>query len=157
TDGHGIAGPSPGLENAAATAFNLVDMSDGRPGAVVTNADNASSNDTLATLATLGNLVSLCAASSPECDELLRLATPPGGPAPQDTVGAIVALARDPTLSPDHLFALAGAAHVFEPALTAAPSAWTLVLLYTDADLYASGRIAIDAQGNVWSSNNWVP
>jgi hypothetical protein len=38
-----------------------------------------------------------------------------------------------------------------------APTAWILALLYTDTDLYASGRIAIDARGNIWSSNNWLP
>ena len=31
------------------------------------------------------------------------------------------------------------------------------MLLYTEPDLYASGRIAIDAKGIVWSSNNWLP
>jgi hypothetical protein len=30
-------------------------------------------------------------------------------------------------------------------------------LLYTDTDLYASGRIALDARGNVWSSTNRKP
>jgi hypothetical protein len=32
-----------------------------------------------------------------------------------------------------------------------------LVLLHTAEDLYASGRIALDANGNVWSSTNWLP
>src|SRR5262249_48149909 len=30
-------------------------------------------------------------------------------------------------------------------------------LRYTDQYLYASGRIAIDRNGLVWSSNNWLP
>jgi hypothetical protein len=158
TDEQGIAGPSPGLENAAATVFNLVDPVEGTAGGVVTNQDNGASNDTLATMGTLANLVSLCGADTgPECDEILRLTTPPGGIEPQNTAQAILTLALHPTLAPDELFALARTASVVEPALTAAPAAWTLVLLYTESDLYASGRIAIDRKGNVWSSNNWLP
>src|SRR5215469_76468 len=154
----GIAGPSPGLENAAATAFSLADPASGEAGAVVTDQDNGGKNQTLATLGTLANLVSLCrGAQSPQCGALLRLTAPPGGTVPADTVQAVLNLARNPSLSPAGLFALAQTAPVYQPALTAPPTAWILALLYTDTGLYASGRIAIDAKGNVWSSNNWVP
>jgi hypothetical protein len=154
----GVSGPSPGLENAAATSFNLADPSTGKAGAVVTNDDNGGRNDTLATLNTIANLVSLCAdESSASCSTLLRLTTPPGGAAPDDTVQAAVELARNPTLAPARLYALARKASVYQPALDSPPSAWVLVLLYTATDLYASGRIAIDRAGNVWSSTNWLP
>jgi hypothetical protein len=154
----GVGGPSPGLETAAATAFNLADSSDGEAGPVVTNADNGSKNDTLATLNTLANLVSLCAPeANAGCEALLRLSTPPGGTAPPDTAQAVVNLARNPTLAPAALWALVRKAGVHQPALDAPPTAWILVLLFTDTDLYASGRIAIDAKGNVWSSTNWQP
>jgi hypothetical protein len=154
----GIHGASPGLENAAATAFNLADSSTGEAGEIVTNANNGDKNATLATLGTLANLVSVCAAATPKrCDGLLEQTTPPGGDAPVDTARAIVDLARNPTLSPAGLYALARTANVYEPVLDAPPTAWILVLLYTDTDLYASGRIAIDAKGNVWSSTNWQP
>jgi len=154
----GIHGASPGLENAAATAFNLADSSTGKAGEIVTNSNNGDKNTTLATLGTLANLVSVCAAATPKrCDGLLEQTTPPGGEAPADTAQAIVDLARNPTLSPAGLYALARTANVYQPALAAPPTAWILVLLYTDTDLYASGRIAIDANGNVWSSTNWQP
>jgi len=155
---NGIAGPSPGLENAAATAFSLADPASGKAGAVVTDQDNGGKNRTLATLGTLANLVSLCAAAhSAGCAELLRLTAPPGGTIPGNTVQAVLNLARNPTLSPAGLYALAQTATAYQPALTAPPTAWILALLYTDTDLYASGRIAIDAKGNVWSNNNWLP
>jgi hypothetical protein len=137
--------------------FNLVNPVEGTAGAVVTNQDNGASNDTLATLGTLANLVSLCAPGTAGCDDVLRLTTPPGGSEPPDTAQAVLNLALHPTLAPDQLFTLARSVAVFAPALTTAPSAWTLVLLYTEPDLYASGRIAIDATGNIWSSNNWLP
>jgi hypothetical protein len=158
TDETGISGPSPGLQNAAATAFNLVNPAEGTAGTVVTNEDNGANNDTLATLGTLADLVSLCSGASSEgCENFLRLATPAGAPSPDDSAQAIVNLARNPTVSPDELYALASTAHLVEPALTAAPTAWILVLLYTAPELYSSGRTAIDAKGNIWSSLNWLP
>lgn len=154
----GISGPSPGLENAAATAFNLADPATGKPGEVVTNANNGDKNETLATLGTLADLVSLCAsATDPRCKRFLTLATSPGGVASGDTAQAVVTLARNPTSSPAQLYRLSREASVYEPALDRPPTAWILVLLYTDTDLFASGRIAIDAKGNVWSSTNWLP
>jgi hypothetical protein len=158
TTADGVSGPSPGLENAAATAFNLADPSTGKAGEVVTNANNGGKNETLATLGTLANLVSLCApATSARCRRFLTLTTPPGGAAPGDTAQAVVNLARNPTLSPVQLYLLSREASVYEPALETPPTAWILVLLYTDTELFASGRIAIDAMGNVWSSTNWKP
>jgi hypothetical protein len=114
---------------------------------VVTDQDNGGKNQTLATLGTLANLVSLCqAGQSPQCGELLRLTAPPGGTVPGNTVQAVLNLVRNPSLSPAGLFALARTASVYQPALTAPPTAWILALLYTETDLYASGRIAIDAE-----------
>ncbi|MFF3911756.1 hypothetical protein ACFYZJ_38875 [Streptomyces sp. NPDC001848] len=155
SDQRGITGPSPGLQNAAATAFTLADPVTGKPAAAVT-ADSANSQ-TLATLDTLANLISLCTADAPRCDQLLRLATPPGNAAAADTVQAIGNLAHSPTLSPADLYALAREANVFTPALTAPPTAWILALRHTASDLYAPGRIAFDAHGNAWATNNWLP
>ncbi|MGW9030179.1 NHL repeat-containing protein [Streptomyces sp. NPDC055722] len=155
SDRRGIAGPSPGLQNAAATAFNLADPVTGKPGGAVTG-DGANS-ETLATLNTLANLVSLCATDTGRCDELLRLATPLGGTRAADTVQAVLGLAHNPTLSRAGLFALARTTAVFTPALPTAPTGWMLAVRYTAQDLYAPGRIAFDAKGNVWATNNWVP
>ncbi|WP_234342552.1 hypothetical protein [Streptomyces sp. NRRL B-3648] len=159
TGPRGISGPSPGLENAAATSYNLADPASGKPGGVVTDRNNGTKNDTLATLGTLANLVALCApgADSGRCQDLLRLATPQHGSTPGDTAQAVLDLARNPRLATGKLYALAGRAHTYTPALTAAPEAWVLALHYTAPDVYAPGRMAIDAKGNVWASNNWLP
>lgn len=154
---HGIDGPSPGLQNAAATALALADPVTGKPGGVVTDANNGNTNETLATLNTLANLVSLCVSDTTRCESLLRLATPPGGAAPRDTVQAVLNLVRNPTLAPAELHRLARTSNHYAPALTAPPTAWILALRYTDTNLYAPGRIAFDAKGNVWASNNWLP
>ena len=165
---NGIAGPSPGLENAAATAFSLADPVSGKAGAVVTDQDNGGKNQTLATLGTLANLVSLCrAGQSPQCGELLRLTVPPGGTVPGKTVQADLNLARNPSLSPAGLFALARTASVYQPALTAPPTAWILALLYTvplspgtgwtNGGLNHPQGVAVDQKGNVWIANNYGP
>lgn len=156
--GPDIFGPNPGLENAAATSFNLADPATGAAGGVITDANNGANNDSLTTLNTIANLVSLCADSaSASCGEFLELATAPGGTAPTDTVQAVLNLAKNPTLSTEPLATLAQTGATYTPALAAAPQAWLLALLFTDTNLYASGRIAIDSRGNVWSNNNWQP
>ncbi|KOV75421.1 NHL repeat protein [Streptomyces sp. NRRL WC-3723] len=151
----GISGPGPGLQNAAATSFNLADPTTGNAGGPLTG-DKANSQ-TLATQNTLANLVSLCVTDNARCDKLIRLATPPGGTRPADTVQAILSLVHNPTQSPGGLEALARAAKVFKPALSAAPQSWILAVRYTASQLYAAGRIAFDARGNVWATNNWTP
>ncbi|WP_432165122.1 NHL repeat-containing protein [Streptomyces sp. bgisy031] len=159
TDQRGITGPSPGLENAAATSYNLADPASGRPGKVVTDQNNGTKNDTLATLGTLANLVSLCApgADTGRCQDMLRLATPQHGTKPADTAQAVLNLTHNPRLATGKLYALAGRAHTYAPTLTKAPEAWVLALHYAPPDVYAPGRMAIDAKGNVWASNNWLP
>ncbi|MGW2955166.1 NHL repeat-containing protein [Streptomyces eurythermus] len=151
----GITGPAPGLENAAATSFNLADPTTGKAGKPLTG-DSANS-DTLATQNTLADLVSLCVTDNARCDKLTRLATPPGGTRPADTVQAILDLAHNPTQAPDRLAALARSATVFTPALGAAPQSWILAVRYSAPQVYAPGRIAFDAKGNVWATNNWKP
>ncbi len=155
----GISGPSPGLENAAATVFNLVNPATGLPGDVITDSDNGARNGTLATLNTLSSLVQLCApgGSPTRCRAFLTLTTPSAGTRPRNTAQAIENLAKNPTLSPARLWALARAGSVYQPVLFRPPTAWILALLYTDTDLYASGRVAIDSVGNIWSNNNWLP
>ncbi|MET8768278.1 NHL repeat-containing protein [Streptomyces sp. NPDC004658] len=154
-DQHGITGPAPGLQNAAATSFSLADPTTGKPAKALTG--DSANQETLTTQNTLANLVSLCVTDSARCDRLIRLATPAGGSPPPDTVQAVLDLARNPTQSPARLEALARAATVFTPALTSAPRSWILAVRHPAPEVYAPGRIAFDAKGNVWATNNWKP
>ena len=122
-DGTDISGPSPGLENAAATTFNLADPSTGGAGGVITDENNGTNNDSLATLYTLADLVAVCS-QAPEgggCAQMLRHATPPGAGTPTNTVQAIQDLVKNPTTSLAALFALAKTADTFSPSLAAPP------------------------------------
>lgn len=153
-----FAGPHPGLENAGASFFTLVNPEAGNAGGVITDANNGANNASLATLNTLANLVAVCAdSSSAACAEFLKWAAATDGSAPQDTLQASVNLVKNPTVATNDLYQLAQTAQIYSPALDAAPQAWLIALLYTDTNLYASGRIAIDAKGNMWTNNNWQP
>lgn len=157
-NGADITGSSPGLENAGAAFFTLVNPDTGSAGGVITDANNGANNDSLAVLNTLANLVSVCAEpSGAACNEFLKLATAPGGSAPEDTLQAVTNLVKNPTTATEGLYKIAQSANLYAPALSAAPQAWMIALLYTDTNLYASGRIALDAQGNMWTNNNWQP
>lgn len=157
-DGADIAGSGPGLENAGAAFFTLANPDTGSAGGVITDANNSANNDSLAILNTLANLVSVCAdPANAGCDEFLKLATAPGGNAPQDTLQAVTNLVKNPTAATEGLYKIAQSAKLYTPALSAAPQAWMIALLYTDTNLYASGRIAMDARGNMWTNNNWQP
>jgi hypothetical protein len=101
-DDSGISGPSPGLENAAATTFNLENPATGDAGGVITNSDNGPDNESLATLNTVANLVAVCSppSSGGRCAELLDLAKPPRSTAAGDTVEVVLNLAKNPTVAP---------------------------------------------------------
>ena len=58
------------------------------------------------------------------------MATPPGGTAPTDTMAAAMRIAQNPDNNVTEIFGLAKAETYFRPALTAAPSDWTLTLTY---------------------------
>lgn len=159
--GSRIFGSSPGLDNAAATAMSIVDPVSGTPGAVLTNRDNVptlgAGDGALVTINTLANLVAACAGSRllASCTLLRRLATPPGGSTPRDTVQAVQNLVKNPLLSRVRLFRLAQRSTTYEPTLPRPPEAWLLALHYIAPGMWAPGRVALDAKGNVWTNNNW--
>ncbi len=60
------------------------------------------------------------------CGQLFALATPVGGQAPTDTLGAALQLASHPTLNVQPLFSLIPTQTPFKPALITAPADWSL-------------------------------
>ncbi|MFJ4188934.1 NHL repeat-containing protein [Kitasatospora sp. NPDC089509] len=155
----GVAGPSPGLPNAAAVAHNLADTGTGGVAALLAAPPNGELTSTLAEFNTLANLLASCVddTTGGSCDRLLDLARRPGRERPRDTLRAAVDIARDPGHDVAALFALAGTAERYRPALSAAPDAWTVALRY-DGDgheLDGPGNLAFDADGNAWVSNNY--
>jgi hypothetical protein len=156
--GDDVSGFSPGLPDAMATAGNLADAATGRVSTVVANPPNGSANATLATLNTLADVIASCSAGTPlQCAQLFAVTTPAGGTAPANTLQALLAIERNPMLPTGPVFALRGFPAYYTPALQQPPSAWTLALLYTAGGFDGPGNIAVDADGDLWSGNNFSP
>ncbi len=147
-----IAGPAPGLQNAAATVANLVDVSTGNAANAILSGINSPGK-----LNTLANLLAGCAGSSGPtslpCATLFAKATPPLGVAPVNTLKAALKIARHPAMRPNALFKLAQQTPVFSPSLAAAPTDWTVALNYTGGGLDQPTALALDARGNLWVAN----
>jgi DNA-binding beta-propeller fold protein YncE len=161
-DGESIQGNRVGLVAAARNVPNLVDLETGRPGAVVQNVVNGTRTNTLATLNTLASILADCLVSN--CSELFVLATLPGKPAPTNTLEAFHSVALNPWHNVVDIFELRGAATdgaddnpVFIPTLLYPPTGWTLSLVYAEGGFNAPGGMSIDARGNLWTNNNFMP
>jgi hypothetical protein len=161
TDGQRIGGKYPGLQNAAATAQNLVDLATGDVGPVLGN-DLNSGTTTLGAFNSLANMLSACIRSADSCAALFADSIPPRGPAPRDTLQAMVNIAHNPWKSVSDLFTDSQQSSLYTPALGTSPDAWTLALLYRgDGDdeygqkMDGPGNIAFDKDGNAWANNNY--
>ena len=82
---------------------------------------------------TLGDAISACINSSggvagdpSNCGTLFTDTTPPGGPAPTDTIGAALNIVKYPALNTCAIFGLVPAQPPFQPTLGACPSTWVL-------------------------------
>jgi streptogramin lyase len=142
-----------GIANAFQTVNSLVNTATGTaPGL------GLPANGTVPTteLNTLADILSSCVNSTgtgAPCTSLFSAATPSGGSAPTDTIGAALNIATNPGNSVATLFGLTPATPPFPPALTTAPNDWTLAVKYADPSLKAPYGLAIDAAGNVWVTN----
>jgi hypothetical protein len=85
--GIGIGGKSPGLQNAAGTARNLVNLSTGALATMLATPPNGLETSTMGTFNSLANMLAGCIQSSADCAILAAAATPPGGIAPEMVMG----------------------------------------------------------------------
>jgi hypothetical protein len=156
-EGRRLAGPEPGLSNAAATVPSLVDPTTGRVSPVLASPPNGSETRTLASFRTLAAILASCTGESRRnCRALFAAARPPRGPRPHDTLEAVHDIALNPANHVQRIFALPRS-HGFRPTLKRAPSSWVLSLLHTNAAYDGPGRIAFDSDGNIWVTNNFQP
>jgi len=155
----GIDGTSPGLQNAADIAQNLVNLSDGDVSDFLNNSAN-SGTSTSPTFNSLANMLASCVRSESNCDTLFELATTPNGLTPANTLRAISNIARFPWQNVPQIFALSQEETIYSPALASDVdiTAWTLALVYTGnvMELDGPGNIAFDADGNAWVCNNYI-
>jgi hypothetical protein len=156
----GIDGTAPGLQNAAATARNLVNVQTGDVGSVLGSFPNGNITSTVATFNSLANLLAACVSTGSECASLFSLATTPEGDAPENTFQAAVNIAHFPWKNVQDLLNLSQQQSLYNPALgpDADLKAWTLAIRYqgNGQELDGPGNIAFDKDGNAWIINNYV-
>jgi hypothetical protein len=169
-NGETISGNPIGLRIAAGNVPNFVDLESGRLGKVILDPINSTQTTTLANLNTLCSLFSAFA-TNPNDDwrtRFLNVVTPPSGIKPKNTFEAMVNIARTPWISPKELYALFDEAYPqpkdgsrraapFVPYLAWTPPDFALSLCFAGGGMYANGRFMFDADGNLWSGQNWMP
>jgi hypothetical protein len=120
---------STGLANAFASAAKVVSVGSGTtPGALPTGATLPIAEiDTLADiLASCINSVGGVSGDGSPCGNLFAAATPTGGTAPTDTIGAALSIARNPAQNVAALYNLSQASAPFQPSLPSAPGNWMI-------------------------------
>jgi len=145
------------LALALAPIGNFVDIATGNPGAVIQNAANGTKTTTWAKFNALANALANCVQtvpSAPACQDLMSNATPSGGSAPQNTLQAIVDVARNPTHNVSALLGLAAGGPYTSPAPATSANSLTLALQYTGGGLGYPAGIAVDGAGNVWVADD---
>ncbi|HEX6496223.1 MAG TPA: NHL repeat-containing protein [Acidobacteriaceae bacterium] len=157
--GTNIAGAWPGPQNAAATLKNLVSVATGEVGSVLGHAPNGSRTSTMAEFNSLSNLLATCvrATVAVPCNALFAATQTPSGQISADTLQAAVNIAHFPGIRAATLFQLSRTRVTYQPALNAAPDAWTIAIRYdgNGHEFDGPGNMAIDQDGNVWSTNNY--
>jgi hypothetical protein len=168
-DGTSIRGHALGLRIAAGNVPNFVDLQTGGWGTTIQDPLNSGQTPTMANFATLADLLSGCATrvKVDACHKLFAAATPPTGPAPNDTLTAAQSIARHPWYRPERLFALLDEFYPiskgrnlrpvpFMPYLNNAPSAWVLPLKFDGGGYRAGGKAMFDSEGNLWVGDNFT-
>lgn len=168
-DGSGISGNELGLRIAAGNAPNLVDPVTGTWGKVLLDPLNSTRNTTLVRLNTLGSLITAFATAADDAwrAKFMKAATPTSGAAPKDTIEAIAAIARRPWANPADLYALFDSAYPqpkdgsrrsapFIPYLAYPPADFSMILSFAGGGVYSAGKMYVDADGNIWSGQNWM-
>jgi hypothetical protein len=169
-NGEAISGNPLGLKIAAGNVPNLVDPVTGKWGKVLLDPLNSSMTTTMANLDTLGSLItaSFTVANDDWRARFYKAATPTGGATPKNTLEAMAGIAREPWADPKDLYALFDEAYPlpapdgrrsapFVPYLVYIPDDFALSLRFSGGGNYAAGRIIFDAEGNLWSGQNWLP
>jgi hypothetical protein len=169
-DGESISGKSLGLRIAAGNVPNLVDPETGSWGKVLLDPINVTQTTTLANLNTLGSLLaaSITRANDDWRARFFKAATPPSGALPRNTLEAAAGIARAPWARPKELYALFDEAYPqpkdgsrrkapFAPYLAYTPPDFALSLCFAGGGMCANGKFVFDADGNLWSGQNWMP
>lgn len=176
-----LSGNLKGIRIAAKNTPNLVNPVTGSWGDVLTDPFNITQNETLARLNTLGALITAYGTVDIAGwqDNFLKYTTPLGGKQPENTAEAMIGIAQSPWANPAALYALFDQAYPqptdgfpakpnskvpvsrrsapFVPYLSFAPEDFSMILAFGQGGICAPGKLALDAEGNLWTGLNWMP
>lgn len=168
SDGNTIGGKNPGLKNAAGTAQNLADLSNGEAAELLKTEPNGRLTFTLQIFNSLANMLDACVQDANNCAALFSAAKPPQGSEPENTFAAMTIIARNPGAQVVERFIVSLLSTQYQPALRpglkpdvpkvndVTPNAWVLAVRYkADGKLSGPGNLAFDAKGNAWINNNF--
>lgn len=168
-NGESISGNELGLKIAAGNAPNLVDPVTGGWGKVILDPINSTQNTTLAHLNTLGCLIAAYGTADDNWRaNFLKASATTGAASPTNTLEAIQGIAKTPWANPAALFSLFEEAYPqpadgsrrsapFIPYLAYTPDDFCLMLCFAGGGMFGNGRLMFDADGNLWSGQNWMP
>ncbi len=156
-----IRGESPGPQNAAMMAGNLVDTRTGLDDEVLRTAPNGRRTLTRATFNSLANMLAGCARREFLCGRLFRVTQVRGKRRADGTLEAFSGVARNPSERVRALYRLSRSGPTpYRPALPRSmrPNNWSLFLRFhgDGHSLDGPGNIAFDAAGNAWVGNNYT-
>ncbi|MGI4828259.1 MAG: hypothetical protein ACRYFU_08730, partial [Janthinobacterium lividum] len=139
-----------GIANAFLNAQLLANTADGQTAALAKNLSIEQ-----AKLYSLADAIVPCVNSTGgnACTPLFTAATPAGGTAPTDVVGALLNIVQHPGSNVAAVFDLISPAPPFPAALTKPPSDWTMSLTVSGGGLYEPTGMGLDTSGNVWVAN----
>jgi streptogramin lyase len=142
-------GALQGMANAFRTVSNLVDINSG-----AARLQNVGGNGDVpqTELNSLANLLVTCVNSdgTSGCGPLFSNTPALDGTAPTNTITAALNIAHNPAANTVALFSASQTTAPFQPALTAAPSDWSLAITFFADNMVAPYFPAIDAVGNIW-------
>lgn len=143
-----------GMRNAFLDAHLLTDTATGRVPLLPSNLSVESGK-----LYALADAIVPCVNSDggTACTALFSAATPAGGSAPADTVGALLDIIKQPGHNVAAIFNLIGSIPPYPTTLTAAPHDWTMSLTVTGGGLASPTALGLDQGGNVWVTNYGDP
>jgi hypothetical protein len=157
-----IRGDGLALSIAAGMNANLVAVATGASSPVLLSTPNGDETNSLRSTRNLANLIAACVqAPDSHCLVLFNLAMPPGGPAPTNTIGALVNVARHPALNVAGIFAQSQVVEPYQPTLASMPDAWTLAVKVNDTGSAAmpfggAANTVFDDRGYAWINNNTI-
>jgi hypothetical protein len=144
---------STGIGLAAGTFANLININLGTmPGLNFPSTGVAPA----ARIDSLANALNACivstGATSTACSQLYTASTV-SGTVPATTLDAALAIAKNPGTGVAALYTLSGTSTAYSPALTTAPSDWTMFVSYSGGGMNDPSGLGVDSLGNVWVAN----